>query len=298
MIKPSAGTCVAFQGERGAYSELAARTALGSDIEPVPCRSFDDVFASVEGGSCDLGIVPIENSLTGSIHRNYDLLLRNALTIVGETQLRIKHCLLANPGTTLADVRIVRSHPQALAQCEHYLSDLGVEVIASYDTAGSAQALHDNGARHEAVLASALAGRVYGLEALQEEVEDSRANFTRFLLLGREPADPEAESKTSIVFALKNQPGALFRAMACFALRDVDLTKIESRPQVGSPWKYRFYMDFLGRHDQGQGKLALIQLTEIAKELRVLGSYPRSVYPARMANEMAEEAGDDVDNGV
>lgn len=286
MIKPSAGSRVAFQGERGAYSELAALTALGRDVVPVPCRTFDDVFDSVESGACDLGIVPIENSLTGSIHRNYDLLLRNDLLIVGETQLRIRHCLLANPGTTLADVRIVRSHPQALAQCEYYLRDLGVDVIASYDTAGSAQDLHDSGARDEAVLASALAGKVYGLDVLQEEVEDSRANFTRFLLLGREPAPAEAESKTSIVFALKNHPGMLFRAMACFALRDVDLTKIESRPQVGSPWKYRFYMDFLGRHDEGQGKLALIQLTEIAKELRVLGSYPRSVYPAETADEI------------
>lgn len=267
---------VAFQGERGAYSEMAARAAL-PEIEPIPHQSFDDVFASVEAGSVELGLVPIENSLAGSIHRNYDLLLRHSLYIVGETQLRIEHCLMANPGVELADVRVVRSHPQALAQCELHLTEMGVEVKASYDTAGSARDLKRSGDRHTAAIASKLAAQFYGMNVLRESLEDNNRNFTRFLLLAPEPVEPEGESKTSIVFALQNAPGVLFRALACFALRDVDLTKIESRPQPDTPWQYRFYMDFLGSQYDDVVRRALSHLTEMTTELRVLGSYPRSV---------------------
>ena len=268
---------VAFQGERGAYSEMAARAALGSEIEPVPCRTFDDVFASVETGECDLGLVPIENSLAGSIHRNYDLLLRHALHIVGETQLRIEHCLIANPGVELSEIRVVRSHPQALAQCEHHLAEMGVTAEAAYDTAGSVRDLRDSGARDVAALASRLAAEIYGMVVLKEGMEDDRQNYTRFLVLAREPVDPSGESKTSIVFALRNSPGVLFRALACFALRDIDLTKIESRPIPGSRWEYRFYLDFIGSQHGGAGERALAHLAEMATELRVLGTYPRGV---------------------
>lgn len=267
---------VAFQGERGAYSEMAAVAAL-PEIEPVPHQSFDDVFASVEAGGAELGLVPIENSLAGSIHRNYDLLLRHSLHIVGETQLQIEHCLMANPGVELSDIRVVRSHPQALAQCEHHLADLGVRVEASYDTAGSARDLQLSGDRHTAAIASRLAAQVYGMHILRERLEDNSRNFTRFLLLSREPVKPDGESKTSIVFALQNYPGVLFRALACFALRDVDLSKIESRPLPDVPWKYRFYMDFLGSQYDDVARRALDHLTEMTTELRVLGSYPRSV---------------------
>jgi prephenate dehydratase len=277
------GGRVAFQGERGAYSEMAARAALGETITPVPCRSFDGIFEAVEAGTVELGILPIENTLTGSIFRNYDLLLRHDhFYIVGETQLRIQHCLIANPGVDLADVRLVRSHPQALAQCEGYLRKLGVEVEAGYDTAGSVQHLRETGARDVAALASRLAAEVYGMDVLDEAVEDDSQNFTRFLLLGREPVEaPDGEVKTSILFALHNVPGALFKALACFALRDVDLTKIESRPIIGSPWKYRFYLDYIGHHADGPGGRALNHLREeMAAELRVLGTYPRGVWIA------------------
>lgn len=268
---------VAFQGERGAYSEMAALAALGEAIEPVPCRTFDEVFASVETGQNHLGLVPIENSLAGSIHRNYDLLLRHTLHIVGETQLRIEHCLIANPGATLADVKVVRSHPQALSQCERHLTEIGVEAEASYDTAGSVRDLRDSGARDAGALASRLAAEIYGMAVLREGMEDDKQNFTRFLVLSKEPVEPAGESKTSIVFALNNQPGVLFRALACFALRDIDLTKIESRPIPGSPWEYRFYLDFKGSHYDGPGQRALSHLAEMATELRVLGTYPRGV---------------------
>ena len=275
-----AGERVAFQGERGAYSEMAALAALGQSIQPVPCRTFDEVFASVEAGQSDLGLVPVENSLAGSIHRNYDLLLRHSLHIVGETQLRIEHCLIANPGVELAAVKVVRSHPQALAQCERHLAEMRVEAEAAYDTAGSVRDLRESGARDTAALASRLAADVYGMAILREGMEDDRQNYTRFLVLAREPVDPEAgdEVKTSVVFALQNVPGALFRAMACFALRDIDLTKIESRPISGSPWEYHFYLDFIGSQHRGPGQRALAHLGEVAAELRVLGTYPRGVW--------------------
>lgn len=271
------GKRVAFQGERGAYSEMAALSALGEDIQPLPKRTFDEVFASVEAGQSDLGLVPIENSLTGSIHRNYDLLLRHSLHIVGETQLRIEHCLIANPGVMLVNVKVVRSHPQALAQCERHLSEMGVETQAAYDTAGSVRELRDSGARAAAALASRLAAEVYEMEVLRESMEDDKQNYTRFLMLAPEPVNPEGEAKTSIMFALKNAPGVLFRALACFALRDIDLTKIESRPIPGLPWEYRFYLDFVGSQYHGPGQRALKHLSEMAMELRVLGTYPREV---------------------
>lgn len=269
------GQRVAFQGERGAYSEMAAVAALGEQIIPIPHRTFDDVFASIEEGTATLGLVPVENSLTGSIHRNYDLLLRHSLHIVGEIQLRIEHCLIANTGVRLSDVKIVRSHPQALAQCERHLTEMGVEVEASYDTAGSVRDLRDSGALDVATLASRLAAEVYDMTIIREEMEDDKENYTRFLTLSREPVIPSGECKTSIVFALQDQPGALFRTLACFALRDVDLTKIESRPIPGSPWKYRFYLDFVGSQHDGPGKRALNHLAEMTTELRVLGTYPK-----------------------
>ncbi len=272
------GTTVAFHGEAGAYSEMAAFEALGHGITTLPCRTFDAVFASVEGGQADLGLVPVENSLAGSIHRNYDLLLRHDLHIVGEAQLRVEHCLIANPGTAVEDVTLVRSHPQALAQCERTLSQMGVAVEASYDTAGSVRELKESGSRTGAAIASRLAADVHDMVILRESLEDNPQNYTRFLLLAREPVEPAGESKTSIVFALENRPGGLFRALACFALRDIDLTKIESRPFPGFQWRYRFYLDFLGREGEPPGALALSHLAEMTAELRVLGTYPRGVW--------------------
>ena len=271
------GKRVAFQGERGAYSEMAALAALGDTIEPLPRRTFDDVFASVESSESDMGLVPIENSLAGSIHRNYDLLLRHQLHIVGETQFRVEHCLIANPGGKLADMKIVRSHPQALSQCEHQLAELKLETEVAYDTAGSVRELRDSGALDAAALASRLAAEIYGMTVLREGMEDDKHNFTRFLMLSRTPLEPAGECKTSIVFALQNKPGALFGAMACFALRDVDLTKIESRPIPGSVWEYHFYLDF---HRQPTARTRPAGLEPTGRNdhrIAVLGTYPREV---------------------
>jgi len=270
---------IAFQGENGAYSELAAYEYFGSGINTLPCQTFEDVFQSVDEGQTSHGLIPVENSLAGSIHRNYDLMLRYDLNIVGEYFLRVSHCLLALPGVRLEDVRSVHSHPQGLAQCEANLFKLGVEQVAEVDTAGSARLVRDLGDKSAAALASKRAAEVYELQILSEHMEDDPANFTRFLALAKEPYaayDPEQnEYKTSIVFNLVNKPGALFKALSVFALRDIDLTKIESRPIPGQPWEYMFYVDFGGHAQALNCKRALDHLGELAPILRNLGSYPR-----------------------
>ena len=267
---------IAFQGEPGAYSEAAALAYYGELSATTPCHAFEDVFAAVEEGKCDCGILPIENSLAGSIHRNYDLLLEHNLHIVGEYFLRVHHCLIAMPGATLEDIQKVISHPQALAQCEHYLRSLpGVTSEAVYDTAGSVRLIREQGDPQVAAIASSRAAAVYGLPILVEGIEDHPANYTRFLAVATHPANYDGEAKTSIVFTLRNQPGALYKALSVFALRDIDLQKIESRPLVGQPWEYLFYIDFAGHINDVPCVRALDHLREMALFLRVLGSYPR-----------------------
>jgi len=270
---------VAFQGERGAYSEAAAVAHFGEAVQPLPCPSFEAVFEAVANDTANRGIIPIENSLAGSIHRNYDLLLRYDLTIVGEVQIRIAHHLIALPGVALADVCQVYSHPQALAQCERSLNDLlpGVERVATYDTAGSVKMLRDRDIRDGAAIASRRAADIYEMNVLHEGLEDNPENYTRFLALGREPVVPDGAAKTSIVFSMDNVPGALFKSLAVFALRDIDLTKIESRPLQGKRWQYFFYIDFAGSIYEPHCRNALNHLQEITTFFRVLGSYPRGV---------------------
>jgi prephenate dehydratase len=265
---------VAFQGEPGAYSEQAVFNYFG-EVETLPCESFDAMFDSVVSGESDAALAPIENSLAGSIHQNYDLLLRHDLHIVGEYFLRVQHCLIANPGVKMEDVKKAISHPQALGQCAGYLRSHGIKAEQVYDTAGSVKMLKESGAMDVAAIASRRAAEIYGMQILQEGIEDNPENYTRFLVIQRELIIPAGESKTSIVFTLKNVPGSLFKAMSVFALRDIDLTKIESRPLQGKPWEYLFYIDFIGSIHDETSKRALDHLEEYALMLRVLGSYPR-----------------------
>jgi prephenate dehydratase len=266
---------VAFQGEPGAYGEQAVFNYFG-DVETQPCESFDAVFEAVVSDASDVGLIPIENSLAGSIHQNYDQLLRRDMHIIGEYPLRVQHCLIAMPGVAKADIRKAISHYQALGQCAAYLRGLGIKPEAVYDTAGSVKILKESGARDTAAIASRRAAQIYGMQILEEGIEDNSENYTRFLVISKTAAQgPDGEAKTSIVFTLKNQPGALFKALSVFALRDIDLTKIESRPLQGKPWEYLFYIDFLGASHEERVCKALDHLGEYALMLRVLGSYPK-----------------------
>lgn len=273
---------VAFQGEIGAFSEEAA-LALFTGAEVVPCPSFEAVFEALEASRVDRAVVPIENSLHGSVHANYDLLREHEVHITGELQLRIRHHLMARKGTPLDEVRRVHSHPQALGQCRDFLRSRlpGAEAVPAYDTAGSAKMIAETDLPGEAAIASRRAAVEYGLTILAEGIESNHRNYTRFLALSREgrggdDAPPGLEWKTSVVYAPReNLPGALFKSLAVFALRDIDLFKIESRPLVGSVGKYLFYLDLAGSTHDESVRRALDHLREISASVRILGSYPR-----------------------
>ena len=271
---------VAFQGEPGAFSGEAARKLLGADVGLVPHETFEKMFAAVEDSSCDYCLAPVENSLFGSVYQTYDLLLKHNLRIVGETSLRIVHNLIAAPETKLEDVRRVYSHPVALGQCLRFFADHAeMRPIVAYDTAGSVKMIMESREPGAAAIASAAAAEVYGAQVLLPGIEDDQQNFTRFLLLAREDCagDPAPEAdKTSIVFALENRVGSLYRAMAVFALRDLDLTKIESRPLIGRPWEYSFYLDFIGNTAEPRVRNALAHLGEFATSVKVLGCYQQA----------------------
>ena len=262
---------VAFQGEPGAFSEEAIRC----------------VFEAVEEGAVDRAVVPIENAVYGSVRVNYDHLRTHAVTIVGELQLRIHHCLMAPEGTVIDDLAVVRSHQQALGQCRDWLRAHIPEATpeATPDTAGAARAVAAAGDPTVAAVASRRAAERYGLEVLADGLQDDAQNFTRFLVLAREDANAASVGtgppKTSLAFVLQeNVPGALFKSLAVFALRELDLAKIESRPLVGHPGRYRFYLDVHGAVTDEPVARALNHLREITMELQVLGAYPRgATYP-------------------
>jgi prephenate dehydratase len=265
---------VAFQGERGAFSEEAAYKLLGRRIRVLPCETFAGAFQAVTGGRAKFCLMPIENTLAGSVYENYDLLLENDLHIIREANLRIVHNLIAFPGTTLRNLRQIYSHPVALAQCSRFFArHPHVEKIPSYDTAGSVKMLAERQTPGAAAIASRAAAAVYGARILRTHLEDHRENFTRFLLLSRTAAVPPGADKVSIVFSTRNVPGALFKCLSVFALRDIDLTKMESRPLRGRPWEYFFYLDFIGNVKEERCRNALANLAEVTNFLRVLGCY-------------------------
>mmetsp|Transcript_18204 Transcript_18204/g.23985 ORF Transcript_18204/g.23985 Transcript_18204/m.23985 type:complete len:701 (+) Transcript_18204:119-2221(+) len=297
---------VVFQGEPGAYSEKSLRELLGTQVTAIGKPSFEDAFRAVASREADYALLPVENTLGGSIHANYDLQLKYNLHIVAEHEFRVEHSLLALPGTKLKDVKKVMSHPQALSQCDGYLRGLGVEKVPKYDTAGSAKMIKEQNLVDCAAIASDIAAETYGMEVLESNIEDDECNFTRFLLLSRQPVNsylsPQIAAKTSLVFTLNNQPGALYKALACFSLRDIDFSKIESRPtsanllqylrfqqqQMGGThyfdrgnknkkeprFSYCFYLDILTSMLDEKAQLALSHLKEQAGFVRVLGTYP------------------------
>ncbi len=288
---------VAIQGERGAFSHQAALDRLGQEIEILPQATFDGLFEAVVSGAADRAVVPIENSLVGSIHENYDRLRAVPLHIVAETQVHVRHCLIARPGASQASIRRVASHPVALAQCRRFFAERPhLEAVTAYDTAGSVMDLmRADGPATQAAIASSLAARLYGGNVLLEGIQDDPENYTRFVILGREPGGLDAATKTSVVYALDNAPGALYRSLEPFARRGVDLTKIESRPLRGRPWEYAFYLDVLG-DPRGAAGEALDDLKRMSAEFRVLGHYPDGM--KRNGNRTGPAASSDRQRGL
>lgn len=267
---------VGFQGERGAYSEKAVHM-LFPEPELVPLHSFHKVFEQVEIGRLDYGVVPLENSHAGSINESYDLLVRHGLQVVAETIVRISHCLLAAPGTSIKDVKVVFSHPQALDQCEELLDSLEVERVAVHDTAGAARVVAEEKKSGTAAIASAEAAEIYNLEILASDIEDRNDNSTKFVAIGRgNPGTFGVPNKTSIVFATADVPGALYKCLKEFADRDLNLSKLESRPSRAKAWQYHFYLDLETPASDSLTQEALEAMSEHTSFLRVLGSYPRA----------------------
>ncbi len=267
---------VAFQGEPGAYSEEAVRQQFGAEVETLPCQAFEHIFEAVDSGRADFGAVPVENSTAGSINKSFDLLLEHDLKVHGEILLRVRHCLLTAPGHA-ATISQVRSHPQALAQCETFMNRHHYTAVPWYDTAGSAKDLAATPEPGVAVIASKLAAQIYGLEIVQEGVEDMTNNYTRFFVVGKGDAPRSERSKTSLVFAVPNTAGSLYGALEEFARRRINLTKIESRPRRGRPWQYVFYLDFDGHWQDKEAGEAIMFLLSRAAFVKLLGSYPAAV---------------------
>ncbi len=275
-------TVVAFQGEHGAYSEEAIRQHFGPEVETLPCKAFEYIFAAVEQGKADFGVLPVENSVAGSINKAYDLLLEHDLRVHGEVLLRVRHNLLALPDDA-TPITQVRSHPQALAQCERFLNRYNYQAIPWYDTAGSAKELAEHPEPGVAVIASRLAAEYYGLKILHQDIEDLHFNFTRFFIIGHGEPPRSEPSKTSLVFAVPHTPGALYACLGEFAERSVNLVKLESRPRrnnnLNRPWQYVFYLDFEGHWQDPSCSQALLGLLNRAAFVKLLGSYPPAAPP-------------------
>jgi prephenate dehydratase len=272
-------TRVAFQGIAGAYSEQAIRQFFGSEVESVPCRGLADIFFAVERHDADYGMLAVENAVAGSVNQSYELLLEHDLRIHAEVILRVRHMLLGLPGTQLADLKRIRSHPQALAQCQRYLARHGLEPEPAFDTAGSARDLAADPEPGVAAIASELAGELYGLEIIDQSIEDFPFNYTRFFVLSLEDSPRAQRSKTSLVFTTPHRPGALYECLGEFARRGINLAKIESRPRLNRPWQYIFYLDFEGHCQDPECEAAIVGLLRRSSFVKLLGSYPAATTP-------------------
>ena len=266
---------IAFQGERGAFSEEAIVKLLGEEVEVVPCRTFEMLFAAVDRGEADQALAPIENSLAGSVHRSYDLLLEHSLFITAEVVIPITHNLIGCADSFLSGITIVESHPVALAQCERFFAaHTQIKRIATDDTAASVRSVIERGDTSRAAIGSRRAADLYGGSILREHLEDHTENYTRFVLLTTTGETAAAADKLSLVFRLAHQPGALAQALEPFARRDIDLLKIESRPIRGEPWQYHFYLDLHASTHDERTTSALRELGERTTDVRLLGCYP------------------------
>jgi chorismate mutase/prephenate dehydratase len=264
---------VAFQGERGAYSESAVYFFFGSSAEVKPCKSLSEVFESVKKEKTRHGVVPIENSIEGSVNQTYDLFLEYDLKVCGEIILKIAHCLIAHPGTQLDSIKTVYSHPQALAQCRNFLEQLGCRLISTFDTAGSVKMIKEEGMMDAGAIASKRAAEIYSMKILAKEIGDTPNNYTRFFVLSKQDTPHSDGNKTSIIFSVKSIPGTLHAVLKEFATREINLTKIESRPTKRTPWEYNFYLDFDGHRNEEKCREALESIRDKTLFVKILGSY-------------------------
>jgi prephenate dehydratase len=270
------GERVAFQGEPGAYSEMAPiQYFRNSNL--VPLKSLQDVFDGLSHGDVDFGVVPIENSIEGSVNETYDLLLDTRFAVSGEIYLRVRHCLIVNKGGG-SNIRSVYSHPQALAQCRRYLQERKLAAVAAYDTAGAVKMIKQKQCMEVAAIASSRAAELYDMHILEEGIEDNKNNFTRFLIISKTRTKSTGHDGTSMIFSVKHIPGALYSILEEFANRKINLTKIESRPKKEKPWEYNFYVDFEGHIDNKIIKEAVESIKKKAAFIKILGSYERAKF--------------------
>ena len=272
---------VAFQGEIGAYSESAVYSFFGPSAEVKPCKNLSEVFESVKKGETPYGVVPIENSIEGSVNQTYDLFLEYDLKVRGEIALKIAHCLIAHPGTHPNSIKTVYSHPQALAQCRKFLEKLGCRLLSTFDTAGSVKMIKEEQLKDAGAIASERAAEIYGMKVLAKEIGDIPNNYTRFFVLSKQDSSSSGEDKTSIIFSVKSVPGALHHILEEFAVRDINLTKIESRPTKRTPWEYNFYLDFEGHRNEEKCREALESIKDKTLFVKILGSYKAAVEESR-----------------
>lgn len=285
-------TVVAFQGIKGAYSESAIYQFFGPDTQTLSCHSLEDIFETVERRQADCGMLPVENALTGSHPRAYELLMERDLRIRAEVIMRVQHTLMAAPGVKLGDLKRVRSSPTSLSQCEKFINRHSLQQIPASDTASSARDLAQNPDPELGVIASKLAAQIYNLQVLEEEIEDAQFNYTRFFVLGSEDPPRAQRSKTSLIFSARHLPGSLYHCLGEFAERNINLTKIESRPRRNRPWQYLFYLDFEGHWQEPAAEAALLGLLRQAGFVKMLGSYPMATTPH------PEKGGEDVQDSA
>ncbi len=269
---------VAFQGIRGAYSEMALHEHFGKEVETVGCDAFDDVFNLVESGEVTYGFIPVENTIAGTVVENYDLLFANDIFVIAEAYLPIRHTLLAKKGARLEDIKEALSHPHALKQCKAYLKSKNIKMVPAYDTAGAAQAVASGDRMDCAAIASALCAEIYDMEILERDIQTNSSNTTRFFVIAKKENVPDghATGKTTIAFKTRHYPGALVDCLKIFQKYSLNLTKLESRPIPENPWEYVFYAAFEAGIDSDEVKSAIGELTLHALFVKLLGSYPKA----------------------
>ena len=263
---------ISFQGEHGAYSESSAKKFFKNDIETVPCLTFHQVLEQVQSGNLDFAILPVENSIEGSVGQSYDAIFSSNLNAIGEIYLPIHHCLIGNGN--IDEITTVYSHPQALGQCRNFIEENSLKTVPTYDTAGSVKIIKELDDKSTAAIASQNAADIYSMPIIRENIENEKNNITRFLVFSKQQTEPTSNDKTSIIFSIKHEPGALYEIIKEFFDNNINLTKIESRPKKGTSWEYNFYLDFVGHVSDEKISYLLDNLKKNTKFLKVIGSYP------------------------